>query len=125
MLKDPIGYTIQVQRILLLTFGLSFLSLAVLLSLFDPYNNNFYIGVLFFLLLIFASSLFTLINFWWIFSIQKKILEITEVNKVLYHAGFVSALLIGLLVLQITQFLDNFYFLGFLVSYCFYRLWMR
>ena len=122
--RDPIEYTLKSQRIALIIASLGFFGISLIVSFLDPFNQaNFWLFL--FVLIAFLSSLISLLGFWWVFSIEKKILTILEVQKLLYHSFFASICLVSLLVFYITNNLNNITSLGVLVSYIFYRNWIK
>jgi hypothetical protein len=121
--RDPIVYTIYIQRFVLITTAVSFLALASIVSLLDPFNQvNFWLFL--FVLLVFLACVFCLISFWWVFSIQKKILTTIEVHSLLYHSSALSLVVVSILVFQVTGNLNSLILLGHLVSYLLYRIWL-
>lgn len=122
--KDPVQYTLKVQRIILIIASLSFLALAMVVSLLDPFLEA-NIWIFLFLIIIFIGSVINLLNFWWVFSITKKILTIEEVQKLLYHGFFTSLILTSALVFHITNSLNLTSFLGLLLTYILYKYWMK
>lgn len=122
--KDPVQCTLKVQRIILIIASLSFLALAMVVSLLDPFLEA-NIWIFLFLIIIFIGSVINLLNFWWVFSITKKILTIEEVQKLLYHGFFTSLILTSALVFHITNSLNLTSFLGLLLTYILYKYWMK
>jgi len=122
--RDPIDYTLKVQRIIFILASLSFFGLTFIVSFLDPFlDANFWLFI--FVCITFLSCLFSLLFFWWVFSIEKKILTILEIQKLLYHGFFLSLVTVTLLVFYITNTLNSTSFLGILVSYILYRNWIK
>jgi hypothetical protein len=121
---DPIQFTLKVQRIVVIMASLSFLGLTLVFSFLDPFiEANMWIFL--FLLICFLGSLFSLLNFWWVFSIIKKILTIDEVQKLLYHSFFLSLCSVSGLVFYITNNFNATSLSGLLVIYILYRYWVK
>ncbi len=121
--RDPIEYTLRMQRIMLILAGLSFLFVASILAFLDPFEskNNVWLALLFLTSL--ATAINTLVNFWWVFSIKKELLTIREVNKLVYQSFALALVYFMLFIFYLADELSVINFLGTVVVYIFYRFW--
>lgn len=124
MPKDPIAYTIFCQQLFAILAGLSFFLFCIIIVSLNPFDTNIYIWPFLISGWMSLSTLLVLINFWWVFSIKKIILEIVEVNKLIYNSWVVSLVVFFLLTLYVTNFLSLITIFGVLMSYILYRIWL-
>jgi hypothetical protein len=118
-----IGYTLGLQRILLILCGLSFVSIVGVVVYLDPTQNSLYIWVLLSLVFVFLTSVLSLSTFLWFFTIKKVILTIREVNRMVYQSTVTSGLLILIHVLRQIHQLSIWTFLIVLLGYGCYQIW--
>jgi hypothetical protein len=123
---DPIEYTLSLQRFLIVTTGVSFISLVLVLVWIDPTTNpTLYLPAFLVLIFVFLACIMTLMSFWWVFSIQRKVLIIPEVNKIVYQAIMSSAVVVFFLVLSQTGELNALTSSAIILSYLLYQVWLR
>jgi hypothetical protein len=122
---NPVQYTINLQRFLLLACGVSFAGLSAILVFLDPYENKFYIIGFLIALFIFLTSVISLLAFWWFFTIQKQILPIVTVNGLVYQSLMSAGITILLLVMQQTGLLTIWTGLLVLIVYILYEIWIN
>jgi hypothetical protein len=124
MSKDPVIYTIFCQRFFAILGGLFFFLFCFGIVNLNPFDENYYIWIFLSLGWACLSTLLVLISFWWVFSIKKIILEIVEVNKLIYNSWILSLSIFFVLVLYVTNFLSILTLFGVLTSYVLYRIWL-
>jgi hypothetical protein len=122
---NPVEYTINLQRFLLLSCGFSFVGLSSLLVFVDPFENKVYIWAFLAVVAVFLTSIVSLLAFWWFFTIRKQILPIYQVNQLVYQSMMTSAVVILLLVMQQTAILNLWTGVLVLVIYILYELWIN
>ena len=122
---NPVEYTILVQKIILATGSLSLIYLLFLLMNVDPTSASWAIQFFLFGLTVFLTCSFSLITFWWTFSIKKMILPINKVNSVIYQSFTLTCCLVFLLVLNNTNQLNIATFAIVLISLIFYGIWIN
>jgi hypothetical protein len=122
---NPVEYTINLQRFLLLICGLSFAGLASVLVFLDPYENKLYIWAFLGVIFIFMTSVISLLAFWWFFTVQKQILPIVVVNGLVYQSMVASGILVLLLVMQQTSLLTIWTGILVLVVFMLYEIWIN
>jgi hypothetical protein len=122
---NPIDYTLTLQRILAILTGVSFFSIISILVFLNPAENFWYIFVFLAFLSVFFTSIITLVSFWWVFSIRKKVLRVSQVNDIVYQSIILSMILIFVLVLNQTEQLNLFTVVSLLTTYFFYHLWIK
>ncbi|MEM1312089.1 MAG: hypothetical protein AAGF07_01345 [Patescibacteria group bacterium] len=122
---NPVEYTINLQRLLLLSCGFSFVGLSTLLVFVDPYENNIYIWAFLGVLTVFLTSIISLFTFWWYFTIRKQILPIYQVNQLVYQSMVTAGITVLLLVMQQTQVLTIWRGILVLICYILYELWIN
>jgi hypothetical protein len=122
---NPVEYTILVQKIILATGSLSLIYLLFLLMNVDPTSTNWAIQFFLFGLTVFLTCSFSLITFWWTFSIKKMILPIDKVNSIIYQSFTLTCCLVFLLVLNNTNQLNIATFAIVLISLIFYGIWIN
>lgn len=122
---QPIEYTLNLQKILLIILGISFLGICCLLVFFDPFSQFFAFWLLLanFILVIAIVQIFLL--FWWYFFVKKVILTIPQVNLLGYQSLTLSVLLTYLLTLWHTNSLNNFSFAMVIFMTSLYLLFLR
>lgn len=112
---NQIEYTISLQRILAITSGLSFFSLCLMLVFTSPFESINYIWLLFFTVWILLTTIFSLIGYWWVFTIKKDIISILQSNLVISKSGFLALSLVYLLNTYISKSLDAWTTFGLIV----------
>ncbi len=123
---DPIEYTLALQRFLIVTTGISFISLVLVLVWIDPTTNpTLYLPGFLVLVFVFLACIIALMSFWWVFSIQKRVLAITEVNRVVYQSIISSIIVVFFLVLSQTGELNILTSSAIIFSYLLYQAWLR
>lgn len=122
---NPVEYTLNLQRVLVILASLGFVSLSLILVFLDPNQNSLYIWIFLTILLIFSTSVISLIAFWWFFSVKKEILSVVQVNNLIYQSLITGGVLILLLVMNQTKLLNIWTALLVLVTYIFYQLWIN
>jgi hypothetical protein len=122
---NPVQYTLNVQRTLLIATSLGFIGISAILVFLNPYENEQYVWLLLGVLSIFLASLLSLLSFWWFFSIQKRILTIIQVNQLVYQSIITSGVLVLLLVMQQTRQLNIWSGVLVFIVYFFYELWIN
>ena len=120
---NPITYTLNLQRALFLIFGLSFISLSLVLVFLDPYINSLYIWVFLAVLFVLLTSGISLLAFWWFFNIKKEILTIIQVNSLVYQSAITSVVTLLLIVMQQTRVLTIWTGLLVMTVYSLYLVW--
>lgn len=122
---NPVEYTILVQKIILATGSLSLIYLLFLLMNVDPISANWAMQFFLFGLTVLLTCSFSLIIFWWTFSIKKMILPIDKVNSAIYQSFTLTCCLVFLLVLNNTNQLNMTTFSIVLISLIFYGIWIN
>jgi hypothetical protein len=124
---NQIEYAVSLQRILAIASSIAFFSLCLVLIFTSPFVSPVYIWLVLFLLWLILSSIFSLIGYWWVFSIRKEIISILEANLVVSKSSFLALSLVYLLTnynsksinfwLVISLFLLNISFFYYIRSY--------
>lgn len=122
---QPIEYTLNLQRILLVILGISILGICVLLVFFDPFSQFFAFCLILanFVAVLAIVQIFLL--FWWYFFVKKVILTISQVNLLCYQSLTISEVLTYLLILWHTGSLNNFSFAMVIFMISIYLLFLR
>ena len=121
---DQVDYTLLCERIIALIGGGAFLAICFILGFTDPSQTQFFL-VLFLVnlyLLVFAVT--SMIGFWWVFSIKKQIIDIDQVNKLLFRSGTISLVAIFILVLNFTSNLNLLSLLFIILAFILYFIWL-
>jgi len=122
-MKNPIQYTLFVQRVSALVLAGSAFFLALCIFLLDPTTSLFIIGLFLVLLFALLVSGLNLLAFWWLFFIRKEIITVMQVNRIIGQSCISTVTIIAALVLQQTQQL-NILSGGVLCGmYILYQLW--
>lgn len=83
---QPIEYTLNVQRFLLILLGFSFLALCGILVLWEPFVQAWAFWLVLFFGTVIASIIQIFLLFWWYFFIRKVILTVIQVNSLIYQS---------------------------------------
>jgi hypothetical protein len=122
---DPVKYTLKIQQFSLIAAAVCFVGVGIGLTSLDPFTSQWAVWAVLTVLFVGLTALMTLLSFWWAFSVKKEILNITEVNQVVYQSLIASALVIFILVLQITRQLNTWLLIMSLTMYAGYQMWLR
>jgi len=122
---NPVEYTLNLQRVLVILGALGFVSLSLILVFLDPNQNSLYIWVFLSILLIFSTSLISLLAFWWFFSVRKEILSVNQVNNLVYQSLITGAIVVLLIVMNQTKQLNIWTAILVIITYIFYQLWIN
>jgi hypothetical protein len=105
---QPIEYTLNLQRLLLVLLGFSFLLLSGILVFFDPFSQFWSFWVVLFLVTIIMAIVQIFLLFWWYFFIRKVILSLVQVNSLVYQSLTISTFTTYLFLLWHTGGFNNF-----------------
>lgn len=122
---QPIEYTLNFQRILLVILGISFLAICSLIVFFDPFSQFFAFWLLLANFVLVASIIQIFLLFWWYFFVKKVIFTIAQVNLLAYQSLTLSILLTYLLILWHTNSLNNFSFAMIIFMTSLYLFFLR
>lgn len=120
---DPIQYTIQLQRILLLLVGVSFASIIAVLIFLDPNQSYWFVGLFHSILLVLLTSSLSLVIFWWEVTVKKHMTSIIEANQIVYQSAVSGTCIILTLVLQQTRMLNIFTITLLILLYVLFWIW--
>jgi hypothetical protein len=120
---DQVEYALNVQRISLLSAGAGFLILASIVGLLDPYSNDYYIYLFLSVLFLFLTSLIILLIFGWVSLIKKTVLNIFEINQVVYQSLISSTVIVFVIALNQTNQLNIWTLTLTMASYIIYWIW--
>lgn len=118
-----LDYILTVQKITLVGSFVSIIGVMLLLFTVNPMNSLWWIGLFLFLLLIFLSSFFILMSFFWSFTIQKVMLGEKQVDFLIARSVLTSLLVIFYLITLLTNSNNlyiNIFLLVFFISYLIY-----
>lgn len=125
---NPVTYTLNLQRICIAFAGFGFCVICFILATVNPYNSTateFFIWFFLTLLILVLSSAFTLLASWWIFSIQKQVLDISEVNQIGYQSIVTSGMIVLVLVMFQTDQLSIWSTAFITITYILYEVWIN
>lgn len=111
---DQIEYTISLQRILAITGAIGFFSLCLVTVFNSPYDNKNYIWLVLLLIWTVLTAIFSLIGYWWVFAIKKKIISILESNLIVSKAAFASISVVYGITYYSSKNIDIWFALGIL-----------
>jgi len=123
LIQSPIAYILQVQRIAISLVLCSILAIIVWLFFFDPTDSFFVLASFLILWAVLIAASFVLLSFWWYFSVQKHIVSVSQVHKIIGQSCISSTILITLAVMQQTQQLNVVTFAILVGTYILYQLW--
>ena len=103
---NQIEYSISLQRILAISGGIAFFCLCLALIFTSPLDNSNYIWLMLTLIWFILTVIFSLIGYWWVFSIKKQIISILHSNLIVSKSSFISLSLVYLLVSYLSQNLN-------------------
>lgn len=125
---NPVTYTLNLQRICIAFASSGFCVICFILATVNPYNStvpDFFIWLFLTLLILVLSSTFTLLVSWWVFSIQKQVLDIPEVNQIVYQSIVTSGMLVLVLVMFQTNQLSIWSTAFVTITYILYEVWIN
>jgi hypothetical protein len=120
---NPIQYVKKLRIWLLL---ISFLSLSgefLIVTFLDPLINNLYIFAFLSTLLIFLTCFISFLGLWWFFDERRRLLNITQINQIIYQSLITSVIGVCALVMNQTNQLNIVSAMILLGSYFLYQLW--
>lgn len=105
---QPIEYTLNLQRFLLILLGFSFLGICGILVFWEPFLQfwSFWLVLFFGVVILAIIQIFLL--FWWYFFIRKVILTVIQVNSLVYQSLTLSIIFFYTFLLSHTGNLNNF-----------------
>ena len=121
---DQVEYTLLCERIIALGGGLAFFGICALLGFADPSQTQIYLGLFLVCLAILTFAVISMFCFWWVFSIKKQILDIDQVNKLLFRSSTISVAAVLVVVLNFTGNLNPLNLLLLALGIVFYYVWI-
>lgn len=121
---DQVDYTLLCERVIALVGGAAFLAICFIIGFTDPSQSQLYLVLFLLSLFLFVFAITSMVGFWWVFSIKKQILDIDQVNKLLFRSGTVTLLGILVLVLNFTSNLNLLTLLFVIFGLVCYFIWL-
>jgi hypothetical protein len=121
---DQVDYTLLCERIIALIGGGAFLALCFILGFTDPSQTQFFLVLFLVNLYLLFFAVTSMVGFWWVFSIKKQIIDIDQVNKLLFRSGTISIVTILILVLNFTGNLNLLSLLSTALALVCYLIWL-
>ncbi|MEI6729084.1 MAG: hypothetical protein WCK98_05570 [bacterium] len=121
---DQVDYTLLCERIIALIGGVAFLALCCILGFTDPSQTQLFLALFLVNLYLLLFAVTSMVGFWWVFSIKKQILDIDQVNKLLFRSGTISLIGILILVLNFTSSLNLLGLFSIILALVSYLIWL-
>jgi hypothetical protein len=120
---NPIRYVKKLRIWLISTLLLSMVGGFFIITLLDPSLNNLYIFAFLSTLMVFLTCLVSILGLWWFFDERRRLLNISQINQIVYQSLITSSIVVCALVMNQTNQLNLISVMILIGGYLLYQLW--